>query len=95
MLAERARKVIVAREQGYWIVSPGEHLRLIARQFCPGDKACERHIVAGILAHNKDAFADGNPDRLRPGTRLEMPPSVLEPAASAAAPKAGHQNGFV
>ena len=66
---ERARKVDEARAHGYWIVAPGEHLRLIARQFCPDDKLCERHLSERIYARNKDAFAGGDPDRLRPGAR--------------------------
>ncbi len=85
LLEEHARKVAEARAHGYWIVAPGEHLRLIARQFCPGDKLCERHLSERIFAHNKDAFAGGDADRIRPGARLDMSGAVLEPAAGAQA----------
>ena len=65
----------------------GEHLRLIARQFCPSDKLCERHLSERIFTHNKDAFVDGDPDRLRPGARLDLSPEVLEGGATAAKAK--------
>ena len=81
---ERARKAEEARAHGYWIVGPGEHLRLIARQFCPGDKLCERYLSERIFAHNRDAFFEANPDRLRPGARLDLPRAVLEPDTAAA-----------
>ncbi len=87
LLEELAHKAAEARAHGYWVVGAGEHLRLIARQFCPGDKLCERHLSERILAHNKNAFFDGDPDRMRPGARLDMSGEVLEPAA-VAQPKA-------
>jgi hypothetical protein len=81
---ERARKVDEARAHGYWIVAPGEHLRLIARQFCPGDKVCERQLGERIFAHNQDAFVGANPDRIRPGAKLDMSPQVLAPGTNVA-----------
>ena len=88
-LEERARKVAEARAHGYWIVGPGEHLRLIARQFCPDDKLCERYLSERIFARNKDAaFMGGDPDRLRPGARLDLSGDVLEPRMRVADSKA-------
>jgi len=85
VLEERARKVVEARATGRWIVAPGEHVRLIARQFFPADLARERRLAHAIAAANPRAFVGGDPDRLIAGARLEIPAAALGAAPPAAA----------
>ena len=90
VVAERARKAAEARATGRWRVAPGEHVRLIARQLFPGDRARERRLADAIVAANPRAFVEGDPDRLIAGARLEIPAGALgvQPAAPAEAPSA-------
>jgi hypothetical protein len=76
ILAARDRKAAEAREQGYWIVARGEHLRLIAQQFFHGDRGSQARLRDYLVAHNPHAFVHGDPARLIPGARLELPPDV-------------------
>ncbi len=87
----RARKVLEARASGYWIVERGEHLRLIARQFFPGDRVRERKLSRALFETNPRAFIAGDPDRLIVGSRLALPRTLLANAATkqAAAPAQG------
>jgi hypothetical protein len=73
----RAHKALEARARGYWIVERGEHFRLIARQFYPGDRARERQLSEELFARNPRAFAGGDKDRLRVGARLILPPELV------------------
>ncbi len=92
ILEARERMTREARASGYWIVAPGEHLRLIARQFFPGDRPRQRRLRDFIYEHNPRAFVSGNPDRLIVGARLELPPYVIEkPEAAPSAAKASPQ----
>lgn len=87
ILAARDRKAAEAREHGYWIVAPGEHLRLIAQQFFHGDRESQARLRAWLVEHNPRAFVHGDPDRLIPGSRLDLPPELSHarrPAAKAA-----------
>ncbi len=86
---ERARKVVAARESGYWIVSPGEHLRLIAQQFFHGDRPRQRQLAAELFARNPGAFRYGDRDRLIVGARLVLPPRLVARAAAVAKRAAG------
>ncbi len=91
---ERAHKAQVARTRGYWIVERGEHLRLIARQFVPGDRAKERRLSRLLFKGNPRAFVAGDPDRLIVGARLALPPELIEhaqpgPASPVAVPAQG------
>ena len=96
VLDERARKVVEARAGAGWTVAPGEHVRLIAHQFFPHDRARERRLAEAIVATNPRAFVHGDPDRLIAGARLEIPATALGtpsapliaevPSAPAAAP---------
>lgn len=94
VLEARLRKAAEARASGEWLVEPGEHLRLIARQFFPGDRPRQKRLREAIVEANPRAFPDGDPDRLLPGTRLAIPREALgevpAPAAkpSSAAPHA-------
>lgn len=83
ILAARDRKAAEAREEGYWIVAPGEHLRLIAQQFFHGDRTRQARLREYLVEHNRDAFVDGDPDRLVPGARLALPPDVVQAPRSA------------
>ncbi|HXZ49028.1 MAG TPA: hypothetical protein VEG27_08405 [Usitatibacter sp.] len=74
VLEARARMLHEARESGYWIVAPGEHLRLIARQFHPHDRHAEGRLSKRLFELNPHAFVHGEADRLIPGARLEIPP---------------------
>ncbi|HSN19930.1 MAG TPA: hypothetical protein VLS49_04590, partial [Usitatibacter sp.] len=85
ILAARDRKASEARERGYWIVAPGEHLRLIAEQFFHGDRPRQARLREYLLEHNPHAFVHGDPDRLIAGSRLDMPPEVDAPVAAAKA----------
>ena len=91
VLEARLRKAADARASGEWIVAPGEHLRLIARQFFPGDRRRQKRLREAIVAANPHAFVHGDPDRLIPGTRLAIPARALggatEPSAKAAPPE--------
>src|SRR5512140_3681935 len=82
VLEERARKAIAARSTGRWIVAPGEHLRLIARQFFPDDRKRERRLADAIAHANPGAFVHGDRDRLVPGARLVIPADALGAPAS-------------
>src|SRR6185312_13161409 len=78
VLAARMRKADEARASGFWIVAPGEHLRLIARQFFPGDRPRQQRLREAIVAANPGAFVHGDRDRLMAGTRLAIPGVALE-----------------
>lgn len=77
VLAARDRKAAEARREGYWIVAPGEHLRLIAQQFFHGDRPRQARLRMYLLEHNREAFVRGDPDRLIPGARLALPPDIV------------------
>src|SRR5690242_21904042 len=53
VLEARLRKAADARASGEWIVAPGEHLRLIARQFFPGDRRRQKRLREAIVAANQ------------------------------------------
>ncbi len=82
ILAARDRKAAEARVRGYWIVERGEHLRLIAEQFFHGDRQRQARLRAWLVEHNPRAFVHGDPDRLIPGSRLELPAEVVQARAA-------------
>jgi hypothetical protein len=97
ILAARDRKAAEAREQGYWIVARGEHLRLIAQQFFHGERERQARLRDYLLEHNPHALVHGDPARLVPGARLELPSYVLAKPAAAepAMPSPPSQPGAV
>jgi len=76
-LAARDHKAAQARVRGYWIVERGEHLRLIAQQFFHGDRERQARLRAWLVEHDPAAFVHGDPDRLIPGARLELPADLV------------------
>src|SRR5512135_3008831 len=83
ILAARDRKAAEARARGYWMVERGEHLRLIAQQFFHGERKRQARLRAWLVEHNPSAFVHGDPDRLIPGSRLELPTYVAQAAKAA------------
>ena len=69
----------------YWIVQSGETLESISRALVPHPDEARRAIRNDLFRLNPEAFVDGDPNRLREGTRLLIPD--LERSAQLAAPE--------
>lgn len=86
---EVARPLPAASRGQRYQVRPGDSLWLLSGRLLGSAQASRQALMADILALNPQAFAGGDPQRLRADAELLLPDVVtLEPAAPAALPVA-------
>lgn len=89
---EVARPLPAASRGQRYQVRPGDSLWSLAGRLRDSAQASRQTLMADILALNPQAFAGGDPQRLRADAELLLPDVVtLEPAAPAALPAVSEQ----